>query len=303
MNIKDLQYVLAISEVQSFSKAAELLFVSQPALSQHLKRVEHNLGVNLFNRNKSRVVLTPAGEEFVKHARIIIEQVQALEFKVRHFEQNKKDTLTFGVSQFYGRHLLSTLIFSFEEILKGYQVKIIEGESRYLESLITQKKLDFGIFPAPIYTKGIISKTLYQEHIMFAFSKNNKEATKILSNAYNGQTINLGFYKNFPFVLLKEGLKLRNLSKRLCKEAIFYPHAVFETENLDTVYSMIKKNYGVGFLPSTMLQNIADKDVLFFKLPSRMATRDLVIAYREDCFENKLVDKLVNAAKNCINPH
>lgn len=300
MNIKDLQYVIAIAKVQSFSKAAELLFVSQPALSQHLKRVENNLETTLFHRNKSSVSLTPAGEEFVKHAKIIIEQVQELEFKIRHFEQNKKETLTFGVSQFYGRHLLSSLIFSFEEILKDYKVKIVEGESKYLESLIAQKKLDLGIFPAPIYTKGISCKTLYQEQIMFAFSKNNQEAVSLLKQAYNGKTINLYYYKDFPFILLKEGLKLRNLSKKLCKESTFYPRAVFETENLDTVYSMIKKNYGVGFLPSTMLQNINQDEVLFFDLDSKVSRRDLVLAYKEDCFEDKLLNKLVKTAKNCI---
>lgn len=301
MNIKDLQYVVAIASVQSFSKAAELLFVSQPALSQHIKRVENALDTQLFYRTKATVELTPAGEEFVKHAKGILEQINNLEFKIRHFEQNKKDTLTFGVSQFYGRHLLSYLLSNFEKVLKDYKIKIIEGESKYLESLIAQKKLDFGVFPAPIYAKGISFRPLFEENIMFAFNKNHTEAAKLLKQAYDGKGINLTYYKDFPFVLLKEGLKLRTLSKKLCKEFSFSPYAVFEMENLDTVYSMILNNYGVGFLPSTMLHNISsDSDVLFFPLKSKLARRDLVLAYREDCFEHKLIDKLVVSAKSSI---
>ena len=72
MNSKDLEYVLAISRTKNFSKAAELLFISQPALSQYITRLEQHLGVQLFFRSRLQVALTTAGTTFVNHGIVII---------------------------------------------------------------------------------------------------------------------------------------------------------------------------------------------------------------------------------------
>lgn len=297
MNIKDLQYIIAIAKTKNFSKAAHLLFISQPALSQHIKRVENSFGTKFFIRTKNSVSLTPAGEEFVKQGEHILEKIDKLEFTIRHFEKKQKDTLSLGVSQFYGRHLLGDLINCFAMNLPKYKIKIIEGESKYLENLIVAKKLDFGVFPAPIYNKKINFVTLYKEKIMFSFNNKNTDAINLLNEAIENNKINLGFYKSFPFIFLKEGLKLRILSKRICKEFNFFPYAIFETENLDTVYSMILNNYGVGFLPSTMLPNIDVSKVTCLEIASRFVSRDLVLAYNEDCFACDFIQPLILAAQ------
>ena len=85
MNSKDLQYVLEIARTLNFSKAAASLYVTQPALSQAVNKLEKQLSVQLFFRSRSRVSLTPAGEKFVERARSIVEDINTLEYDMRHF--------------------------------------------------------------------------------------------------------------------------------------------------------------------------------------------------------------------------
>ena len=301
MNSKDLDYVLTIAQTKNFSKAAELLYISQPALSQYINRLEASLGVQLFFRSRSQVLITPAGEEFARRAANIRHEIAALEHAMREFSQRKQE-LSFGVSQFYGKHVLSSLITGLQQNMPQYHIKIIDGESHFLEELISQQKLDFGIFPSPIYNSGVTFAPIYEEQVLFAFNKKNASALRLLDTAWNGKSINLRYYKDFPFILLREGLKLQELSLHICEAYGFRPEAVYQSENLDTVYSLVANNYGVAFLPSTICHNLdsSKSDVLFFPVKSRYSSRFIGLAYLGGLYEEKFIKKIVNAAKSGI---
>jgi len=298
MNSKDLQYVLAIAHTLNFSKAAASLYVTQPALSQAVNRLEQQLGVQLFFRSRTHVALTPVGEEFVRQAGVILDQINTLEYDMRHFGQVRQKELSIGVSQFYGKHFLSRLINGLQQCIPDYQIKIIEGESHFLESLIIQKRLDFGIFPAPIYDQNMSFAPVYEEKILFAFNKKNPQAMGLLQQAYNGKSIDLKYYKDFPFILLKEGLKLHDTANQICQAYGFQPQAVFQTENLDTVYSLVANNYGVAFLPSTILQSIdSDGDVIFFPVKSKYSSRPIGLAYLKGVHTEKFLADIISSAR------
>jgi len=303
VNSKDLEYVLAISRTKNFSKAAELLFISQPALSQYITRLEQHLGVQLFFRSRLQVALTTAGTTFVNHASSILNQIQALEQSMRNFNLDKKYELSFGVSQFYGKHVLSPIITGLREKMPKYKISIIDGESHFLEEQIIMQKLDFGIFPEPIYNKEVNFMPIYDEKILFAFNKKNTVAKELLKTAYNGKTVDLSYYKDFPFILLKEGLKMQKLSLRICSAYGFRPQAVYQSENLDTVLALVEANYGVAFLPSTILRSYdpKKKDVLFYPIKSKYSSRTIGLAYLKDLYEEKFIKRLVNSAYYGIN--
>jgi len=295
MNSKDLQYVLKIAEIKNFTKAAEQLYISQPALSQSLNRLERNLGVQLFLRSRTQVILTTAGIEFVNEAKKILEKMNSLEYNMHHFGNGQQTSISVGISQFYGKHLLSKIIGALKKIVPSYQIEIIEGESKFLENLISQGKLDFGIFPSPIYSKLVRFAPIYEEEILFSFNKKNVNAVKLLSNMCKGKSIDLSLYKEYPFIMLQEGLKIRVLADKICAAYGFIPKAVFESENLDTVYSLVSDNYGVAFLPSTILQSIDiyKTDVAFYPIKSKFSKRELGIAYKEDTNNDKLLNKIL----------
>lgn len=299
MDSRDLEYVTAIARTGSFSQSARLLFISQPALSQYIRRLEKNLGVTLFYRSRSKVELTPAGACYVKKGEAILRQMQELEQTIRHWQQADQQQVSIGVSQFYGKWFLTPYLQDIQKLLPGYRIQIVDGESRQLELQMVQRKLDFAIFPEPVIHKEIRFLPLGTEEILFAFSKENQEAMVLLSQAFHDGFLDLRYYQDFPFVLPKEGLKMHKAALTICRHLGFQPQSVYSSENLDTVYSLINHNYGVGFLPDVIARNYNPQTnhVRFFHFQSRSNHRTIGLAFREDFPRQDLAAKLFQAIK------
>lgn len=299
MDSRDLEYVTAIARTGSFSQSARLLFISQPALSQYIRRLEKNLGVTLFYRSRSKVELTPAGAYYVKKGEAILRQMQELEQTIRHWQQADQQQLSIGVSQFYGKWFLTPYLQDIQKLLPGYRIQIVDGESRQLELQMVQRKLDFAIFPEPVIHKEIRFLPLGTEEILFAFSKENQEAMALLSQAFHDGFLDLRHYQDFPFVLPKEGLKMHKAALKICRHLGFQPQSVYSSENLDTVYSLINHNYRVGFLPDVIARNYNPQTnhVRFFHFRSRNNHRTIGLAFREDFPRQELAAKLFQAIK------
>ena len=110
MDSRELQYVIVISEKGSFSEAAKYLSVSQPALSQYVRRVEDRLGCALFLRGSQGLKLTPAGVTFVTKGRAVLSAISDLEKEMVAYRWGKKEGITVGASQFYGKYLLVPML-------------------------------------------------------------------------------------------------------------------------------------------------------------------------------------------------
>ena len=114
MDIKDLQYVNSIIEWNSFSKAAKQLYISQPALSQSIKRLESELGLTLFLRDRNYVIPTDAALLIRQQSQPILQAFQRLQQDLANYSQ-APSTVTLGISQFYGHHMLSVILPHFNE--------------------------------------------------------------------------------------------------------------------------------------------------------------------------------------------
>ncbi|WP_278674027.1 LysR family transcriptional regulator [Acidaminococcus fermentans] len=300
MDSRDLEYVTAIARTGSFSQAARLLFISQPALSQYIRRLEKNLGVPLFYRSRNRVELSAPGAYYVKKGEGILRQMQELEEAMHHWQQEEQRQLSIGVSQFYGKWFLTPYLQSIQKALPGYRISIVDGESRQLELQMVQRKLDFAIFPAPVIHKEIRFLPLSQEEILFAISGENQEAISLLPQAAREGILDLRYFRHFPFVLPKEGLKLHKTALKVCRHLGFQPQSIYSSENLDTVYSLVNHNYGVGFLPDVIARNPNPRTnhVQFFHFKSRYNHRTIGLAFREDSPLQDLIPRLLEAIKN-----
>lgn len=295
MDINHLRYVVALSETKNFSKAAELLFISQPALSQYISRLEKNINVKLFNRNKSDVSITEAGKIYVEDAKIIIELNNKLMNKMKDFSSETKNILTVGVSQFYGKYFIPRIIPKFREISPSLSIKIYEAESKILEQNLLDDKIDIAIIPLPISSKDIKYEVLYDEKILFAVNSTNKKLNELKD------VTNLSIFKDEPFILLKKGFKLRTLTEDICNEYGFTPKVAFEAENLDTLNSLVSNNLGMSFLPDII--NRFD-NIKYMNIDNNKSLRNIVIAYKHSIRKHNNIEfissKLKNSFQNTI---
>ena len=103
MDIKAFEYVNAIVEYGSISKAAETLYISQPALSQYLKNLESELGTKLFIRDGTRLILTAAGETFIKSGNVILRSYKTMCSQISDSKEKKIINIRIGMSPFYAK--------------------------------------------------------------------------------------------------------------------------------------------------------------------------------------------------------
>lgn len=273
-----MKYVIAIAQTKNFSKAAELLYVSQPALSQYINRLEKELGVLLFERTKSKVSLSEAGELFLKDAVSILEASENLKSKMLELSSSKSSRLKVGVSQFYGKYFLPTVIPIFNKSQPHTIMEITEDESSILEEKIITNQIDLAIIPLPLSSDKVKYDLIYEEKIKFAICSSNHKFENFL-NVSADDYIDLSIFQDEPFIALNNGYKMRTILESICKEFNFQPKVILETKNLDTVNSLVSQNYGVSLLP-TLISKYSN--VKYFAVNSSHSSRSIVAAYNRN---------------------
>ncbi len=283
MQLRDIQYVVAIAKELNFSKAAEQLFISQPALSQSIRRLEKDLNVTLFTRENNKVRLTPAGELFVEDGIKIINMSANLKTKMSNIINTKEGHLRVGISPFYSNHFLPRIIPTFRQQYPAVTLDIKEKDSYLLEEDTVNDKLDFCMTPLPVFHKELEYKVIYQEQILFAIAKNNilnEQMTPALSNGI--PFIDLKLVKKEPFIFFTRMQKFTSMGMRLCSEAGFMPNIVFETTNWDTMNALIATGMGVGFVPEILVKNTnSNKNPAYYRIMAENTTRFYVGAYKK----------------------
>ena len=150
MEIKELNYLIAIAEEKSISKAADRLYMAQSSLSQFLFQYEAELGAKLFVRTARGVRPTSAGEIFIDHARQILMDYHRTKNEIWDIEQQLHGgRIDLGISTFRGTRLLPRVLKEFRRTYPGIHVKITEQDSAALENLIIDGTLDIAMIALP----------------------------------------------------------------------------------------------------------------------------------------------------------
>ena len=262
MNLKSFEYFIAITEYPTLSAAAEALFISQPALSQQVRKIEEEVGTPLFFRQGHSMTPTPAGEAFLVCARRILQSYGAMQREVKMLGSAEKSTVRMGISPFYSQHYLPKILPAFLVQYPEVSVDIVEEISVTLESRLLAGELDFCALPLYPQNDLLEYETIYHEKILLAIPKNHPLNSGYPADALetrNFPTIDLSYMKNEAFIGLKKVQKFSAIGLRLCREAGFEPRTVCETMNWETVHLMIASGLGVGFVPEVLIGTIQDR--------------------------------------------
>lgn len=264
MQLKSFQYFIAITENATLSAAADSVFISQPALSQQIRKIEEEVGAALFRREGHSMELTPAGEVFLQCARRILQSYEAMKREVRVLDQAAQDTVRMGISPFYSQHYLPMMLPRFLAQYPEFKVDILEDISVNLEKKLLAGDLDFCALP--LYPKNDLLEyeTIYQENILLAIPRKHPLNAHYPADAQSGvgfPHIDLSLLKNEAFIGLKKIQKFSHIGLRLCEEAGFVPNTICETLNWETVHMMVASGLGVGFIPEILTETITDPDI------------------------------------------
>ena len=273
MQLKALRYFIAVADNPTLSAAAQSLFVSQPALSQQIRKLEEEVGARLFERTGHMMRITPAGEVFLQGCRRILQIYESTQKEIQVIQSAEEQAVRFGISPFYSQHYLPRILPAFLAQNPGVKIDIIEDISHHLEQKLIDGELDFCTLPLFPENDRLEYETIYLEEILLATPRNhplNAHYPDAAENDGHFPYIDLSLLKNEAFIGLKKIQKFSEMGMQLCREAGFVPNTVCETLNWETVHMLVATGLGVGFIPKILVGTIADPTLCprYYQLPS-----------------------------------
>ncbi len=282
MQFRDLEYVIVLAEQRNFSRAAQELYITQPALSQAVIRLEQELGTKLFNRQHNLVDPTSACQLLIEDGKAILMMRKRLFQRQEDSKNMKIGRLKVGLTKLISRFYLPNVYREFHKQYPGIELTLYEYTTILLEEAVERGEVDLAIFP--FFTKSDMLNyiPLITENMYLAVPKEHPVRNKLNSNRLEARLID---FKNDGFILLSKGLRTRMVTDALFTLAGFTPRIVFETQQSDTVNALVGANMGVGIVPETVcLFNTGSGGCLYYKISDVDASRQIVAAYNKKLY-------------------
>ena len=279
MDVKELTYLTAIAEEGSLSGAGKRLHVSQPTLSVFLSGLERTLGVDLFLREKKRLIPTPAGYIYLDAAKQILAVRDQTYQAIRRVTHELTETITVGASPLRGSIMVAQIFPEFSRRFPDVKVEIKESYMQDLWRNVEERRVSFSL--ASYYDTGASAFdciTTSKEELVLGVPAFHRLAS--LASGPAGSrlpAIDIREFSDTPFVLLAPGTTVRTMSDFIFSHAGITPTVVFETNNLLVLTNMIRQGAGAGLLPRSSLVEDPERIVYFSPSPRYYLSLGIVV--------------------------
>jgi len=297
MELRHLKYFVAVAEELHFTKAAEKLFVAQPALSRQIKQLEKELGILLLNRTKRTVSLTVAGKFFYKEVKELFLTLEQIKAKTKQIETGLAGKIRVG---YVGSAMLSILPRVMTELQKkqpDVHLELFEMPAKIQMENLVAEKIDIGFLRTPYEEKSLNKEVVFSETYSLVLPMNHKKDQK----NYKG----LHEFADENFILTPRNAAERYFDNiiALCASAGFSPKIIHESLYENATIRLVENNIGISIFP-TSFKKAFNAKVKFIELKNVPDRLQLSIAWKKKnnnpSLETmiKIIKKLVTRAEN-----
>lgn len=283
MNLQQLEYILAVEEHGSFSRAAEARFVSQPALSMMVQKLEEELDLKIFDRSKQPIVATDGGKTVLAQARVILHEVSKLHEVTRQQRETLSGDLSIGIIPTLAPYLLPLFLKPFLEKYPAVHLKIHEHTTTALVERLRKGQLDAGLLATPIPNANLKEMPLFYEPF-YVYAHDEYEKNYLLPEDLNPDEL----------WLLEEGHCLRSQILNLCElRKKSNAQLEFEAGSIDTLIKMVDHQSGVTIVPELATHTLTPaqrKRLRPFADP--VPVREVSLVTHRDAVKRSLIEAL-----------
>lgn len=255
-------YVYAIYEERSFTKAAEKLYISQPALSATVRKLEKDLGYPIFERGTKEVVPTAIGMKYIQAAQQVLAIEKQLRQQTDDLLQLRTGSITIGCTTFIASYVLPGLLREFSKFYPGITVNLLVEQSTILQEKLEKGLVDIAIDNILSCNADYEYSHLFTERILLGIPEEYPINQKLLpyrlpddlENWDSVPGLNIALLKDHPFILLKNGNHMRQTADSIFAQQHINPKICYEFDQLMTSISFAQSGFGVCFLTDTLLQ-------------------------------------------------
>jgi DNA-binding transcriptional LysR family regulator len=289
MELRHLRYFITVAEELNFSRAAERLHIAQPPLSQQIRDLEVELGVQLFERTKRRVELTTPGKVFLEKSRLVLQQVGQAIIAVQKASRGEIGRLVIGFNSSATYSVLPQILHIFCEHCPDIELDLQELTTRQQCDRLHHNQIDVGILYLPIESHILSTTSVLQESLVVAISEAHALAAL--------PELSLKALSHEPFILPPHHLGggLYNQILRFFQQTNFTPNVVQEATQLQTTISLVAGGVGVALVPAS-LQNLQRPGVVYKMLQEPTPELEIAVAWRQHD-SSPVLQKFVNTVQ------
>jgi LysR family hydrogen peroxide-inducible transcriptional activator len=292
MTLNELRYIVAVANERSFGRAAQKCYVSQPALSVAIQKLEDELGARLFERGTTEVSVTPVGERVVEQAQKVLEEAALIREMAQVGRNQLAGPLRLGAIFTVAPYLLPDLIPVLHDLAPSMPLEIEEDLTENLEAALKSGRIDAAIVALPFAPPGVAVELLYEEPFRIVVPRGHDWAKR--------KSVRPDELASEHTILLNVGHCFRDQVLDACPELNRAASQVTRSNSLETVRNMVASGLGVSVLPrDAMTPKYHSKLVVTVPFSRPVPTRRVAIAWRKRFPRPLAIRAICEAVASC----
>jgi LysR family hydrogen peroxide-inducible transcriptional activator len=277
VNLRDLKYILAVAEMRHFGRAAERCFVSQPTLSGQIRKLEDELDVVIFERTNRSVEVTPVGEVILTHARLALEQAEAIEQVARAHQDPLAGPLRIGAIPTLSPYLMPLILVPLKRTYPKIRLVLSEEITDSLLARLAHHEIDAALLATPVNTTDFDAMPVFDEPFWLAHPTHHPLSERATITALDLEKIDL--------LLLADGHCLTHQVMEVCHLAERPTHgemADLRAASLETLLQLVSAGFGCTLVPALAIRSscMSDQGIVVRPLALPDASRRISLVYR-----------------------
>jgi LysR family transcriptional regulator, hydrogen peroxide-inducible genes activator len=293
MTLTELRYVVALAQERHFGRAAQKCFVTQPTLSLALAKLEDELGVKLFERNKNEVLVTTRGQQIVEQARRVLDEVGKIQHLARGSQDQLSGALRLGVIPTIGPYLLPDLVPILRKRAPGMPLVIEENLTGNLAPMLREGELDIVVIALPFSIPGVKTQVVYEEPFSVVVPEGHRWQAR--------RSVKPSELSDENLLVLNNGHCFRDQVLEACPgQANTAQPEGRAGSSLETIRNMVASGLGVSVLPaSALVPRYASKLLRVVPFSSPVPSRKVALAWRAS-FDRPLAIEMLAASIGAV---
>jgi DNA-binding transcriptional LysR family regulator len=270
LDLRQLEYFRTAARREHMTRAAEELGIAQSALSKTIARLEDDLGVPLFDRQGRRIRLNQFGRAFLERVDRALAQLEDGRREVADLAGLEHGQVALAATTL---RWVPELLHAFRARYPHVRFRLIQAETAAMRQQLARGESDLCLASLPLDGPGVQAVPVLTEEILLAVPATHRLAER--------GRIQLGEVADEPFISLKPGYDLRELTDQVCRQAGFAPHIVCEVDEPAAIRGLVRAGLGVAFLPAASWRIVGEPDPVPLHIEAPTCQRILQLAWRD----------------------
>ena len=302
----EMAYVYKVFQEKSFTKAAEELFMTQPALSMAIRKVEDSLGMPIFDRSVRPMGLTLAGKAYIEFIENTLNLEQELQQQIQDIREINTGSVRMGGSHYINAYIMPRVLAGFSQKYPRVNIDLVESSSAILSQMLARREVDITFNCNPNFMQGFERYPAFEDHILLAVPKSLNIKDILIEKSLSANDVanrrhlqpdcpcvTLNSFRNLEFILLAPGNNLHDRTEQLFQEANFTPKVRMELSQLVTAYHLANVSLGATFISDRLIV-FGEDNLLYYKLDSELTTRIFYMLLPNRKYTSKAVRAFVD---------